>query len=342
MTIALILFVLMYLGMLIFPKWRVAFAVGGAVCMLAFGVLPIGAALPAINWNVILMIAGTMGLVSLFIETGMPARLADLLLQKAPNACWAIVLLAMFAGVVSAFVDNVATVLMVAPVGIAISRKLKVDPVPVIIAIAVSSNLQGAATLVGDTTSILLGGYAGMDFIDFFWYKGEPGMFFAVELGAVISALILLLGIELGSSPNNEAVMAESATQMGRIAVVTVVMAPMVEEPLFRGLLFGGVSGMLYAFCGGALSLAVMSVLVYACRSFGTVGVGIAGAVSHNVGQVLAAMLVLQTNRLVYYMGVLVLVGIATGAATGTLAALLMKHIPPAIAAKVKRERKKK
>ena len=99
---------------------------------------------------------------------------------------------------------------------------------------------------------------------------------------------------------------------------------------------------MLYAFCGGALSLAVMSVLVYACRSFGTVGVGIAGAVSHNVGQVLAAMLVLQTNRLVYYMGVLVLVGIATGAATGTLAALLMKHIPPAIAAKVKRERKKK
>ena len=70
--------------------------------------------------------------------------------------------------------------------------------------------------------------------------------------------------------------------------------------------------------------------------------VGIAGAVSHNVGQVLAAMLVLQTNRLVYYMGVLVLVGIATGAATGTLASLLMKHIPPAIAAKVKRERKEK
>ena len=191
MTIALILFVLMYLGMLIFPKWRVAFAVGGAVCMLAFGVLPIGAALPAINWNVILMIAGTMGLVSLFIETGMPARLADLLLQKAPNACWAIVLLAMFAGVVSAFVDNVATVLMVAPVGIAISRKLKVDPVPVIIAIAVSSNLQGAATLVGDTTSILLGGYAGMSFVDFIFWQGKFSIFWAVELGALGTAVIL-------------------------------------------------------------------------------------------------------------------------------------------------------
>lgn len=192
MTTALIIFILMYVGMLAFPKGRVAFAVGGAVLMLAFGVLPLGEVLGAINWNVILMIAGTMGLVSLFVETGMPARLADLMLQKAPNACWAIVLLALFAGVVSAFVDNVATVLMVAPVGLAISRKLEVNPVPVIIAIAVSSNLQGAATLVGDTTSILLGGYAGMSFVDFIFWQGKFSIFWAVELGAVGTAFILL------------------------------------------------------------------------------------------------------------------------------------------------------
>ena len=57
--------------------------------------------------------------------------------------------LALLAGFISAFVDNVATVLMVAPVGLAIARRLKLSPVPVLIAIAVSSNLQGAATLVG-------------------------------------------------------------------------------------------------------------------------------------------------------------------------------------------------
>ena len=79
-----------------------------------------------------------------------------------------------------------------------------------------------------------------------------------IALSFVISALILLLGIELGSSPNNEAVMAESATQMGRIAVVTVVMAPMVEEPLFRGLLFG--TARRYSRLLGY----VLSVLVYA------------------------------------------------------------------------------
>lgn len=60
---------------------------------------------------------------------------------------------------------------------------------PFIIAIAVSSNLQGAATLVGDTTAIMLGSALDMSFVDFFWYRGKPGMFFAVELDAILSPL---------------------------------------------------------------------------------------------------------------------------------------------------------
>ena len=193
MTTALIIFVLMYAGMLIFSRWRVWFALGAAACMVIFGVMPIGKVLPNINWNVIMMIAGTMGLVSLFVETGMPSRLADMILNKVPNACWAVIALSAFSGLISAFVDNVATVLMLAPVGLAICKKLKMNPVPVIIAIAVSSNLQGAATLVGDTTSILLGDYAGMTFLDFIWWKGRPGIFWAVELGAAGTLVILYL-----------------------------------------------------------------------------------------------------------------------------------------------------
>ncbi len=103
----------------------------------------------------------------------------------------AAVALSLFAGVISAFVDNVATVLMVAPVAMEICKKLKTNPVPFIIGIAVSSNLQGATTLVGDTTAILLGSALDMSFFDFFWYFGKPSIFFAVELGAVLSALIL-------------------------------------------------------------------------------------------------------------------------------------------------------
>ena len=69
--------------------------------------------------------------------------------------------------------------------------KFRTNPVPFIIGIAVSSNLQGAATLVGDTTAIMLGSALDMIFVDFFWYKGKPSMFFAVELGAILSAFIL-------------------------------------------------------------------------------------------------------------------------------------------------------
>ncbi|MBR5762654.1 MAG: arsenic transporter, partial [Lachnospiraceae bacterium] len=191
MIAALIIFVLMYIGMLAFSKYRVWFALGGAVAMVVTGVLSVTKVPSAINWNVIMMIAGTMGLVTLFIETGMPARLADLMLKKMPNACAAIIALCVFSGVVSAFVDNVATVLMVAPVGLAICKKLKINPVPVIISIAVSSNLQGAATLVGDTTSILLGGYAGMSFIDFLFWQGKFSIFWAVEFGALGTVVIL-------------------------------------------------------------------------------------------------------------------------------------------------------
>ena len=80
---------------------------------------------------------------------------------------------------------------MVAPVAISVCRKLNTNPVPFIISIAVSSNLQGAATLVGDTTAIMLGSALNLTFTDFFWYRGRPSIFFAVELGAVLSALIV-------------------------------------------------------------------------------------------------------------------------------------------------------
>ena len=110
MTTALIIFVLMYAGMLIFSKWRVWFALAAAACMVVFGIMPVASVPGNINWNVIMMIAGTMGLVSLFVETGMPSRLADMILNKVSNACWAVIALSAFSGLISAFVDNVATV----------------------------------------------------------------------------------------------------------------------------------------------------------------------------------------------------------------------------------------
>ena len=190
---ALILFAVTYVLMLVFSKYRPYIAIASGIIFIASGMLPFSEIISSIDFNVILMIAGTMGLVSLFTESKMPALLADLVMEKVPNVKWAAVALALFAGIISAFVDNVATVLMVAPIALAICKKLEVNPVSFIIAIAVSSNLQGAATLIGDTTAIMLGSALDMSFLEFFWYQGKPSIFFAVELGAVLSALILLV-----------------------------------------------------------------------------------------------------------------------------------------------------
>lgn len=192
MFLALSIFIVMYIFLLALPKYRSYTAVITAVLFIVLGILPVKNALIAINYNVIMMLTGTMLIVELFIESNMPSYMAENLLKIVPNVQWAVVLLSLFAGIISAFVDNVATVLMVAPVGIEVCKKIKTNPVPVIISIAVSSNLQGAATLVGDATSILLGSYANLSFNDFFWFNGKPGICFAVELGALLTIPVIL------------------------------------------------------------------------------------------------------------------------------------------------------
>ena len=199
--IAICLFIITYILLLALPKIRAYIALGSAAIFVILGIMPVDEILSAIDWNVIMMIAGTMGIVSLFIESKMPARLADILIEKTPNVKWAIIALSLFSGFISAFVDNVATVLMVAPVALNISKKLHISPVSSIIAISIASNLQGAATLVGDTTSILLGGHANMNFLDFFFFQGKFGLFWIVQAGAIAATLVLLLVFRKNSEP---------------------------------------------------------------------------------------------------------------------------------------------
>lgn len=202
---AIILFAATYVLMIAFGKFRPYIALASGVIFIALGMLPLSDIIPSLDFNVLLMIGGTMGLVQLFIDSRMPARLADMIMTKIPNVQWAAVCLSLFAGIISAFVDNVATVLMVAPVALAICKKLNTNPIPFIISVAVASNLQGAATLVGDTTAIMLGSALDMTFMDFFWYQSKPSIFFAVELGAVLSSIIvyILFRKEKGAIPRN-------------------------------------------------------------------------------------------------------------------------------------------
>ena len=200
---AIVVFLIMYLLMIILPKRRAIVALAAAAVMLIAKVLPLGNVPSAIDWNVLMMIFGTMVIVDYFIESKMPNKIAESLLRLSKNVMWVTILMSLFSGIISAFIDNVATVLMVAPVGLAICKKLKINPVAMIICIAVSSNLQGAATLVGDTTSIMLAAADKMNFNDFFWMNGKPGMFFAVEIGALLTIPIMMILFRKNREPVN-------------------------------------------------------------------------------------------------------------------------------------------
>ena len=97
---------------------------------------------------------------------------------------------------------------------------------------------------------------------------------------------------------------------------------------IFLGNVFAGnLMAMLYSLSGGLLSFAVMALLRRIDR-FSTVGISVAGGVAHNAGQILMAMLILQTKQLLGYLPVLAVSGIAGGVLTGLAAALLIRRIP--------------
>lgn len=193
----LIMFVLTYVAIIAVPKYKphvtgITAAVCAIACAISGDMLWHEAFTSAINYNVVMMLVGIMITVGLFSESGMPNKLADKMISKIPNAMWILVFLSVLSGVISAFVDNVATVLMLAPIGLAVAKKTGVSPIPVLISIAVSSNLQGAATLVGDTTSVMLAGELNLSFMDFFFLNGKPSIFWAVELGMLLTIPVLI------------------------------------------------------------------------------------------------------------------------------------------------------
>ena len=101
MYIALALFAVTYVLMLIFSKYRPYIALASAFIFIVSGMLPISSVLGTIDFNVLLMIAGTMGTVYLFIESKMPQLMSDVLISKMPNMKWVVIALSLFAGIVS-------------------------------------------------------------------------------------------------------------------------------------------------------------------------------------------------------------------------------------------------
>ncbi len=145
----------------------------------------------SINWNVMGVFLGTMIVAQFFIESKMTDYLANCIINRAKRLRIAILAMCALSGFISIFAENVATVLILAPIAMSVARKLKTSAIPFLIGIAVSSNLQGAGTLIGDPPSMILAGYAKLTFNEFFWLNGKPSIFFAVQAGAIASLFVL-------------------------------------------------------------------------------------------------------------------------------------------------------
>ncbi|MBM4143860.1 MAG: arsenic transporter [Lentisphaerae bacterium] len=187
-----VVFAACYALFVIFPARRSIAACGGGLLLVLLGAVSWREALfEKINWNVMGLFCGTLVLAELFMLSRVPAVLAERLVRRTSTARGAMLALCALAGVISMFVENVAVVLLVAPVALSLAEKLKTRPVPLLVGIAVSSNLQGTATMIGDPPSMILAGHMKMGFLDFFAYHGKPGIFAAVEIGALASLAVL-------------------------------------------------------------------------------------------------------------------------------------------------------
>ncbi len=199
MLVAAIIFLAVYAGLVVSRSHRYLIVWGGVVAALLFRVLSPSEIIPSVSWNVIGIFAGTLLIAELFIFSKVPETIADHLINRSPNLGVAFFSMIAFTSVLSMFIENVAAVLIVAPVALQLARKSEVSPVPVLIALAITSNLQGTATLIGDPPSMILGAAMKMNFMDFIFYRApngsgalKPGIFWFVQIGAVASLFVLL------------------------------------------------------------------------------------------------------------------------------------------------------
>lgn len=147
---------------------RTVAALGGGVLMLLFGIVSQEEGFAAIDLDVILLLASMMVIAGVLRETGFFQWVAIRSVHVAGgDPIRLLVVLALVTAVLSAFLDNVTTVVLIAPVTLFIAATLGVSPLPFLISQILASNIGGAATLIGDPPNILIGSATGLDFVDF-------------------------------------------------------------------------------------------------------------------------------------------------------------------------------
>jgi Na+/H+ antiporter NhaD/arsenite permease-like protein len=166
--IALGLFLLAYVVISTDKINKTIVALCGASLFIFMGIVPHDKIFTAIDWNVIFLLVSMMVIINIVKTTGLFQFIANKAAKAVKgNPIAILVILSLITAVISAFLDNVTTVLILSPVIILIAVELGISPVPFIISMAVASNIGGTATLIGDPPNIMIGSAANLDFMAF-------------------------------------------------------------------------------------------------------------------------------------------------------------------------------
>ena len=151
-----------------------------------------------IDFNVIFLLVSMMIIVNITTRSGVFSYLANELLKMTKgHPVLILIALGIFTAVVSAFLDNVTTVILIMPITFAIARKLEIDPIPYLLTEVFASNISGTATLIGDPPNIIIGSAAGFSFMDF---VNNLTLVVAVILIAVLAVMVLFFRKKLATT----------------------------------------------------------------------------------------------------------------------------------------------
>jgi Na+/H+ antiporter NhaD/arsenite permease-like protein len=170
MPMLFVLFVFAVTYLMIITEWinKMTIALLGAFVLIFAGIMTQDVAMSYIDWNVIFLLIGMMIIMGVIKETGVFQYIAIKTAKIARgNPIRIMLLMFLVTALISAFLDNVTTVMIIVPVNILIARELGISPVPLVISQAVASNIGGTATLIGDPPNILIGSATGLTFLDF-------------------------------------------------------------------------------------------------------------------------------------------------------------------------------
>lgn len=242
------IFILSFLFISFYHSRKTIILWAGVILLFAFRIISFHSAISAINWNVIGIFWGTAIVAEIFIMSNVPSLLANTLVSKTKTVGLAILAVSAFSGFISSYCENVATVMIVAPIAFEISKKLKVSPVPFLIGIAISANLQGAATLIGDPPSMILAGFLHLNFNNFFFISTKPGLFFAVELAAFASLFVLFFAFKKFSQKTGSVEKIKVKTWIPSIILILMTLA-LISISIFK-LDFNKFGGIISVFFG--------------------------------------------------------------------------------------------